>query len=43
MERHAIDEERAFQMLREQARATNSVLVDAAQSVIDEIPTTQSA
>ena len=36
MERHGIDEERALQMLREEARSTNSVLVEAAQSVIDE-------
>lgn len=35
MERHAIDEEGAFQMLREQARRTQSVLVDTAQSIID--------
>ncbi len=35
MERHTVDEERAFQMLREHARRTQSVLVDAAQSVID--------
>jgi response regulator NasT len=38
MERHGIDEERAFQMLREQARSTNSVLVEAAQSVVDGTP-----
>ena len=35
MERHGIDEERALQMLREQARSSNSVLVEAAQSVVD--------
>lgn len=38
MERHAIDEEGAFQMLREQARRTQSVLVDTAQSIIDGTP-----
>jgi AmiR/NasT family two-component response regulator len=35
MERHAVDEERAFQMLRDQARSTHGVLVDTAQSVVD--------
>ena len=40
MERHGIDEERAFQMLREHARSTDSALVDAAQSVIDGTPQT---
>ena len=35
MERHAIDEEQAFQMLRDQARGTQTVLVDTAQSIID--------
>ena len=35
MERHGIDEERAFQMLRDNARRTQSVLVDTAQSIID--------
>ena len=35
MERHAIDEERAFQMLRDHARGTKTVLVDTAQSIID--------
>lgn len=35
MERHAIDEERAFQMLRDHARSTQTVLVDTAQSIID--------
>jgi len=38
MERHGIDEERAFQMLREQARSTNSMLVETAQSVVDGTP-----
>jgi response regulator NasT len=38
MERHAVDEERAFQMLRDHARGTNSVLVEAAQSIIDGTP-----
>jgi AmiR/NasT family two-component response regulator len=35
MERHAVDEERAFQMLRDHARGTQSVLVDTAQSIVD--------
>ena len=35
MERHAVDEERAFQMLRDHARRRQSVLVEAAESVID--------
>jgi AmiR/NasT family two-component response regulator len=35
MERHGVDEERAFQMLRDRARRTQSVLVDTAQSIID--------
>jgi len=35
MERHAIDEERAFQMIREHARDTQTKLVDTAQSIVD--------
>jgi AmiR/NasT family two-component response regulator len=35
MERHAIDEDRAFKMLRDQARGTQTVLIDTAQSIID--------
>jgi AmiR/NasT family two-component response regulator len=35
MERHAVDEEGAFQLLRDHARSTQSTLVDAAQSVVD--------
>jgi response regulator NasT len=35
MERHAIDEDRAFKMLRDQARGTETVLIDTAQSIID--------
>jgi AmiR/NasT family two-component response regulator len=35
MERHAVDEEGAFQMLRDHARSTQGTLVDAAQSVVD--------
>jgi response regulator NasT len=35
MERHAVDEGRAFQMLRDDARSTQSMLVDAAQSIVD--------
>jgi response regulator NasT len=38
MERHAIDEERAFQLLRDQARRTQSMLVEAAQSIVDGTP-----
>jgi response regulator NasT len=35
MERNSIDEERAFQILREHARSTDSLLVDTAQGVVD--------
>ena len=35
MERHGIDEERAFQLLREHARRTQTKLVDTAQSIVD--------
>jgi response regulator NasT len=35
MERHAIDEERAFEMLRNHARRTHNKLVDTAQSILD--------
>jgi response regulator NasT len=35
MERHTVDEERAFQMLRDHARNTQTVLVETAQSIID--------
>ncbi len=35
MERHAIDEERAFAMLRDHARRTQARLVDTAQSIVD--------
>lgn len=35
MERHGIDEERAFQMLRQHARQTQTKLVDTAQSIVD--------
>lgn len=41
MERHAVDEERAFQMLRDSARRTQSMLVDTAQSIIDGTLSTQ--
>jgi AmiR/NasT family two-component response regulator len=40
MERHAVDEERAFQLLRDQARRTQSLLVDTAQSIIEGMPLT---
>ncbi len=35
MERHAIDEARAFEMLREQSRTSNRKLIDIAMAVID--------
>jgi response regulator NasT len=35
MERHGLDEERAFQMLREKARLRQTMLVDEAESIID--------
>ena len=35
MERHSLDEEKAFQMLREYARGNGSVLVDTAQAIVD--------
>jgi AmiR/NasT family two-component response regulator len=35
MERHAIDEDLAFVMLRDQSRKTNRKLIDVAQSVLD--------
>jgi AmiR/NasT family two-component response regulator len=35
MERHGVDEERAFQMIREHARTTKGTLVATAQSVVD--------
>ena len=35
MERHAIDETSAFEMLREQSRADNRKLVDLAAAVVD--------
>jgi response regulator NasT len=35
MERHAIDEDVAFQMLRDQSRKTNRKLIEVAQSVLD--------
>jgi response regulator NasT len=35
MERHAVDEQRAFALLREQARNTNRRLVDIASAVLD--------
>jgi response regulator NasT len=35
MERHAVDEERAFEMLRDHARGTQNKLVDTAQSIVD--------
>jgi two-component system, response regulator / RNA-binding antiterminator len=38
MERHAIDEERAFEMLRERSRVHNRKLVDLAAAVVDGHP-----
>jgi response regulator NasT len=35
MERHGIDEERAFQMIREHTRSSDSALVDTAQAIVD--------
>lgn len=40
MERHSVDEERAFQMIREHARGTKTKLVDIAQSIVDGTLTT---
>ena len=34
MERHAIDEQRAFRLIREQARRTNTKMVDIAASIL---------
>jgi response regulator NasT len=38
MERHAVDEARAFEMLREQARVANRKLIDLAGAVVDGHP-----
>jgi response regulator NasT len=35
MERHALDEERAFRMLRDKARLRQTMLVDESQSIVD--------
>lgn len=35
MERHSVDEERAFQLLRDETRRTKGVLVGTAQAVVD--------
>ena len=35
MERYAVDEERAFQIIRQHARGTSSTLVETAQSIVD--------
>jgi AmiR/NasT family two-component response regulator len=35
MERHGLDEERAFQMIRDYTRSTQSTLVDTAQAIVD--------
>jgi AmiR/NasT family two-component response regulator len=35
MERHTVDEERAFQMIRERARGAQTTLVETAQSIVD--------
>ena len=35
MERHSIDEDRAFEMLRSQSRAANRKLIDLAGAVVD--------
>ena len=40
MERHSVDEERAFQMLRDRARSSQTMLVDTAQAIVDGTLTT---
>jgi AmiR/NasT family two-component response regulator len=35
MERHAVDEERAFQMIRDHTRKNKSTLIDTAQRIVD--------
>jgi AmiR/NasT family two-component response regulator len=35
MERHGIDEEQAFQMIREHTRSSHGTLVDTAQAIVD--------
>lgn len=40
MERHGVDEERAFQMLREEALGRRTMLVEAAQAVVDGVRST---
>jgi AmiR/NasT family two-component response regulator len=35
MERYGLDEERAFQMLRDKARLRQTMLVEEAQSIIE--------
>jgi AmiR/NasT family two-component response regulator len=34
MERHGIDEEKAFSMLRDQSRRTNRKIIDVAEGVV---------
>ncbi len=43
MERHKLDEEKAFKMLREYARGNGSLLVDTAQAIIDGTLATEAA
>jgi len=43
MERHSVDEQRAFEMLREHARRTNRKIVDVAESVLASHPLLASA
>ena len=38
MERHSVDEATAFEMLRDQSRATNRKLIDVATAVVDGHP-----
>jgi response regulator NasT len=38
MERHGVDEQQAFHMLRDQARRTNRKIVDVAESVVASHP-----
>jgi AmiR/NasT family two-component response regulator len=40
MERPSVDEEKAFQMLRDQARSSHTLLVEAAQAIVDGTPAT---
>jgi AmiR/NasT family two-component response regulator len=43
MERHAVDEEKAFQMLRDHARSRQTVLIEAAESIIGGVKVTEAS